>query len=153
MSQENVQNSSSPSNGLSINNPLVAVPLSVIGLVAIYVYSENDWFYVFSIILTWLIIDLLFSLLIAGGNNIFQWRPSGSHTIHKGKAYLAFLMTIIFATLVAEWLTAKSLTPLTNPDNSTILLTLGSYIITTQNVAANSLIGILVYADLNARFY
>ena len=80
-----------------------AALLTSLGVLLVFynIYPET-WKYLFSILLAYLIADLVKTLLIAGGKGIIQFPFSGStQTQHEGHGYLVFLIYIILGTIVS----------------------------------------------------
>jgi len=133
-----------------LNNAVVAFFFSVVVMTLIYAYSVVLWTDLFSITTSWVLTDFFFSLLIAGGSGIFIFKPFNTETLHKGKAYLVFYAMIVFSTLLSSaFIDAFLKSTETSQDVVTILGTsIPHYIIFTNFVA-----GILVFVDMNTRFY
>ena len=133
-----------------LNNSLVVFVLLVSAMTIIYIYSVTLWTTLFSITVSWVLTDFIFSFLIAGGSGIFQFRPFSTQTLYKGKAYLVFFAMIVGSTYVSSLLIDTFLkSVLTSQDVMEIL----SLSIPRPIIVTNLMAGVAVFLDLNARFY
>lgn len=114
-------------------------------------------------IIAWVVSDFIVNIFIHGGHGISQTFWSETRTEAKGHAYLAFFLGIVVATYlsvgISAWLLQASLsvfdTILPTTTNATISV-LGyaakqNWIMT--SAAFSSLAALVVFADLNWRFY
>jgi hypothetical protein len=149
---------------LSIDDPLVAVVISIMFLMILGLASFAVWNYVYSVSVAWVISDFILNLVIQGGGGWARIPIAGNLFTARGRAFLAFFFGIVIATWLSsigtEWiflfagLAVRSVT--INPTNSTLLPVV--HVIATSPtfftlLFANLIVGALVYLDLNVRFY
>jgi hypothetical protein len=133
-----------------LDNTLVAFIATIVGMTATFVYSSSLWSDLFAVTVSWVLTDIIFSFLIAGGGGIFMLRPFSTETLFKGKAYLVFLGMIIFSTYASSYcidIYLKSI--LTSQDTVSIV----GFSIPRAIIATNFAVGLLAFLDFNARFY
>ncbi len=86
----------------TLGNKWVASIASLGALLIFYNVYPNTWQFIFSILLAYLIADLVKTFLITGGNGIIQFPFTGStQTQHEGHGYLIFLIYIVLGTIVS----------------------------------------------------
>lgn len=89
----------------ALENKWIAMITSLIVLLIFYNIYPKTWQFLFSILLAYLIADLIKSLLIKGGKGIIQFPfTSETQTRHEGHGYIIFLLYIIAGTLLSAWL-------------------------------------------------
>jgi hypothetical protein len=143
-----------------LENSFVAVAVSIVILTTVGLLWFDGWFFVYVVAVSWVLSDILLSLIVRGGEGILQIRFFGTLTQPKGIGYLAFLIGIVIATALS---TAYSeiIYGLTGFTISSIPIgqtTLGALVpvsnVTALTVfAANCIVGVMVFVDMNLRFY
>lgn len=142
----------------SLTHLVAAVAGSIIVLTIVGMIAFDAWFQLFSIAISWVIADFLLNLFIRGGGGIVQLpHVSGNVTVTKGRAYLAFLIAIFVVTLIST-LGKDWLFQITGIALSSTVAAAGMILPPTQVgivtiFLCSFLVGVLVYADLKARFY
>ncbi len=84
-----------------LQNPIIAFLLIVLALLILGWLLPEYWIFGFTAIFTYLLSDILLSLIIKGGNGIAIIPAINNQTKHKGHAYLAFFVGMIFSTVVS----------------------------------------------------
>ena len=88
-----------------LENKWVALGFSLLALIIFYNFNKNQWSIIFTILLAYLIADVVKSALISGENGIIQFPFLGTtQTQHEGHGYLIFLIYIIAGTLLSVWI-------------------------------------------------
>src|SRR5579863_8199041 len=86
-----------------IDNDLSAL---FIGSMILFVVGEIDfkvWILVFSLLVAWVVADVLISAFSGGGRGAGQIPVTGSRIRSKLRVYLAFIFGIIFSSLVSSY--------------------------------------------------
>ena len=87
-----------------LENKWVALIFSLLALIIFYNVNKSQWGVIFTILLAYLIADVVKSTLIRGENGIIQFPFLGiTQTQHEGHGYLIFLIYIIAGTLLSVW--------------------------------------------------
>lgn len=141
----------------SLTHLVLAVAGSIIVLTVVGLFVFDIWLKLFSIAISWVIADFILSSFIRGGGGIVQLpHVSGNVTVTKGRAYLAFIIAILVVTFISSlatgWLfqiTGLAVSSVVAIELSLPPAQIGSLTI----LLCSLLVGILVYADLKARFY
>lgn len=88
-----------------LENKWVALGFSLLALIIFYNFNKSQWSIIFTILLAYLIADVVKSALIRGENGIIQFPFLGTtQTQHEGHGYLIFLVYIIAGTLLGVWM-------------------------------------------------
>ncbi len=125
-----------------LENPIVAFLFVVACLVFIGWLLPDFWIFGFTAIFTYLVSDILLSLIIKGGNGIAVIPTIDNKTKHKGHAYLAFFIGMIFATVFSGFFNNIILSTMKDSNQWFYAVVIASFGL-----------GIAVFADLQARFY
>jgi len=143
----------------SLTHLVSAVVRSIIVLTVIGLFVFDIWSELFSIAISWVIADFMLSLFIRGGGGIVQLpNVSGNVTVTKGRAYIAFLIAIFVVTLTSSVATGWLFQMMGLAVSSVVAIgfslslppeQIGSMTI----LLCSSLVGVLVFLDLKARFY
>ena len=140
-----------------------AALVSIVALILAALESPTVWASLFTVIVSWVAGDYIVNFFIHGGRGISKTLWSENRIDDKGHAYLAFFLGIIAATFlsggIADWLVKNSLsifsTLLPTYTNSTV--TVLTYKVNqnwlTSIVSFSSLASVMVFLDLNWRFY
>jgi hypothetical protein len=143
----------------SLTHLVFAVVGSILVLTAIGLFVFDIWSQLFSIAISWVIADFILSLFIRGGGGIVQLpHVSGNITVTKGRAYLAFLIAIFAVTLISSVATGW-LFQVTGLAVSSVVAVGFSLSLPPEQIGSmtillcSSLVGVLVFLDLKARFY
>ncbi len=133
-----------------VDNAFVAFLVAVAAMTVAFVYSATLWSNIFSVIVSWVLTDFIFSFFVAGGGRIFIFKPFGKETIFKGKAYLVFLGMIILSTYLSSLGIDNYLkSMLTSQD----IVNIFGFLIPKAIIATNVATGVFAFLDFNARFY
>ena len=127
-----------------LEHPIIAFLVCFLGMIILGFAFQQYWIYLFSIICAYLISDLALNLFIIGGSGIAQIPVTGSHSQEKGHAYIAFFVGVIASTLISSVI------------SDAIMVAIKSYDYwywVAAMVVASLVLGIIVYADLRAKFY
>lgn len=126
-----------------LKNKYISITFSMIILIFILIIYPKIWGYVFAILLSFLIADLIRFSIIKGGKGIVQFPFLGTNkTQTKGHGYLIFFLFVVFGTVISGYTSNLITNYITN-----YILGYWSYII------PNILISILVYLDFELLFY
>ncbi len=125
-----------------LQNPIIAFILVVLALLALGWLLPEYWIFGFTAIFTYLLSDILLSLIIKGGNGIAIIPAINNQTKHKGHAYLAFFVGMIFATVVSGLFNDFILMVVKNSNSWMFAVFLASIGLS-----------IGVFADLQSKFY
>jgi len=141
----------------SLRNLILSIAGSIIVLTLVGWIVFDWWFELFSIAISWVIADVILSAFVRGGGGIFQIpHVSGTVTVTKGRAYLAFLVSIFAVTLISSGAT-QVLYEMTGIAIRTVAATgvtlLPIQVAWTTLLVCNILVGCLVFLDMKARFY
>jgi hypothetical protein len=143
----------------SLTHLMFAVVGSIIVLTLVGIFLFDTWLELFSIAISWVIADFILSVFIRGGGGIVQLpHVSGSVTVTKGRAYLAFLIAIFLVTFISSLATGWLFQIAGLAVSSVVSIGLSESLPPAQIgsltiLLCSLLVGILVYADLKARFY
>lgn len=146
-----------------LRNSIVVAFASIVVLIIAAVLRPDLWGSLFTVIIAWVVSDFIVNIFIHGGQGISQTFWSEARTEAKGHAYLAFFLGIVVATYlssgISAWLLQASLSIFDkiSPSTTNSTITVLGYA-AKQNwlmtcVAFSSLAAVLVFADLNWRFY
>jgi hypothetical protein len=124
-----------------LENQWVAIIVSIIFLIVFNLFLPKYWSYVFSILLAYLITEVIAQLFISGRRGIVQFPLLGNETQPKGHGYLVFIIFIIVATILSSYFTDQIAGYLKNISNIY------------QIVISNIIIAILVFVDFELTFY
>lgn len=144
-------------------NSVVAAAISIVVLIIAAFLSPELWESLFTVMLSWVVSDFIVNMFIHGGQGISQTFWSETRTEAKGHAYLAFFLGIVVATYLSTGISARllqaslsifdTISPTTTNSTITFLghMIKQDWLMTT--VAFSSLAAVVVFADLNWRFY
>jgi len=125
-----------------IENPIVAFLLCFSGMAILGFAFPTYWIFLFSIICAYIICDLALNLFIIGGRGIAQIPLTGHQSQEKGHAYIAFFVGIIIATLISSIFSDAIMKLIQSYEYWLVAMVIASF-----------LIGLVVYADMRAKFY
>jgi|WetSurMetagenome_2_1015567.scaffolds.fasta_scaffold661372_1 hypothetical protein len=126
----------------ALQNPIIACVFVISILLTLGWLLPEYWIVVFTAIFTYIISDLLISLIIRGGNGIAIIPTINNKTKHKGHTYIAFFVGIIFSTVFSEFFNDVILALIKNFDIWLLAI-----------IIASVVLGIVVFLDLQAKFY
>ena len=119
-----------------------ATGFSILMFFLLFLVNRNVWGYLFTILVSYLIANIVSSIFIKGSNGIVQIPLSGNtKTKRMGYGYIAFLLAIIVGTLVSAFF-ADLLTNRINDSNEIIIV-----------VFSNLTLVVLVFIDFHVTFY
>jgi hypothetical protein len=127
----------------ALENPFVAFFAIFASMVIVGTALPAYWIFLFSVAWSYVLSDIIINGFIVGGKGIAQIPLAGdSLSKHKGHAYTAFFIGIIFSTVLASVISDLILQ---------FMKSNGEWFV---NVFGWSLLACLaVFADLEARFY
>jgi MFS family permease len=125
-----------------IENPVIAFLLCFGGMAILGFAFPAYWIFLFSIICAYIICDLALNLFIIGGSGIAQIPVTGNKSQEKGHAYIAFFVGIIVATLISSIFSGMIMKLIQSYEYWLVAMVIASF-----------LIGLVVYADMKAKFY